>query len=91
VSILHTSQTDKSGNLSPSQLLPMNGPTIEVFVGRANPPDESGQFTQPEQATPALIDTGATDSCIDEDFAKTLGLPIIDVRTVGGVAGKKTT
>jgi hypothetical protein len=36
----------------------------------------------------ALIDTGATDGCIDEAFAKRLGLQIIDRREVGGIEGK---
>ena len=37
---------------------------------------------------PALIDTGALDSCIDEDLAQELGLPLIDEAECSGVAGR---
>jgi len=36
----------------------------------------------------ALIDTGATQSCIDSLLASQLNLPIVDKETVGGVHGK---
>jgi predicted aspartyl protease len=37
----------------------------------------------------ALIDTGASDSCIDEQLAQQLGLMPVDRRQVGGVAGQQ--
>jgi predicted aspartyl protease len=36
----------------------------------------------------ALVDTGATVSCIDDDLAKTLNLPIIDIRSMSGIHGE---
>ncbi len=43
----------------------------------------------PERQVFALIDTGASASCITEELAKELDLPIIDRRPVGGVGGKR--
>ena len=40
------------------------------------------------RAVPALIDTGAGDSCIDEDLANELGLPLVDRQTCSGVGGE---
>lgn len=37
----------------------------------------------------ALVDTGATESCIDADLAAKLQLPIVDRRRVAGVSGIK--
>jgi len=39
------------------------------------------------KAVQALVDTGATQSCIDSALAMALNLPIIDRQTVGGSAG----
>ena len=36
---------------------------------------------------PALVDTGATESCIDADFAQTLGLLTFDRDDIAGVVG----
>jgi hypothetical protein len=36
---------------------------------------------------PALIDTGAAISCIDDYLARSLDLPVIDHGTVSGIAG----
>jgi predicted aspartyl protease len=41
----------------------------------------------PPQPLPALVDTGATESCIDSGLAMRLNLPIIDRRSVSGVHG----
>lgn len=38
----------------------------------------------------ALVDTGASESCIDCDLAKRLGLPIIDTMQISGTDGTKT-
>jgi predicted aspartyl protease len=35
----------------------------------------------------ALVDTGATESCIDSTIAAKLNLPIVDKRKIGGVGG----
>ena len=39
------------------------------------------------RTVPALIDTGAVDSCIDEDLANELGLPLVDRQMSSGVGG----
>ncbi len=38
----------------------------------------------------ALIDTGASDSCIDEELAQQLQLPLIDQEGGSGIGGKET-
>ncbi len=42
----------------------------------------------PPQLVEALIDTGARESCIDEDLAIALQLPLIDEGEASGVGGK---
>jgi hypothetical protein len=37
----------------------------------------------------ALIDTGASNCCVDESLAAELGLSIIDRQVIGGVAGQQ--
>jgi hypothetical protein len=67
-------------------LLVRFGPSIEVVVSTLVDPNQP----QPEgHATHALIDTGATQSCIDIQLAESLGLPIVDEITLGGAAGAK--
>ena len=66
------------------------GPTVQVRIGF----DEThrvgtGQLPDlPEQFYPALIDTGALESCIDAKLAQTLELPVVDRVDVAGVHGK---
>jgi predicted aspartyl protease len=73
----------KTVQLQPAIALHQRGPVIQVSVtieqnagkgltaqGRTLPPLKSGW---------ALIDTGATNTCIDEQAARELGLPVIDV------------
>jgi predicted aspartyl protease len=45
--------------------------------------------TAPPQLVEALIDTGAMESCIDEDLATALQLPLIDEGEASGVGGKQ--
>ena len=48
-------------------------------------------FGRPSDDTyPALVDTGATASCIDSTIALALSLPIIDQTDVAGVHGRHT-
>ena len=73
----------------PDQLV-AHGPTIWVDVSldpdydpaSGHPPKPSGR-----ELIPALIDTGASESCIDEGLAEELGLEAVDVRKVGGAGG----
>lgn len=45
---------------------------------------------KPSESVFALIDTGATESCIDDQLAKKLGLPIIDKQPCAGAGGTTT-
>jgi predicted aspartyl protease len=56
-----------------------------VHVGA--PTAASAPEGSPAIAVAALIDTGATESCIDEALALQLGLPLVDKINIGGVAG----
>lgn len=61
------------------------GPTTQVVVQHYSP---DGSEVPPDSETVhALIDSGATESCIDSKLAESLGLPIIDKRMCGGVNG----
>ena len=65
------------------------GPTLWVQIGfDPNFRDIKGFVPEiPPEPYPALVDTGASDSCIDSQLAVEIGLPIIDRRQVSGVHG----
>jgi predicted aspartyl protease len=68
------------------------GPTILVDIGfdgdfKAHIPGAVPKLSA--KSLYALIDTGATESCIDGDLANQLSLPVIDRRPISGVSGKK--
>ena len=67
------------------------GPTLWVDVG-FDPDYKYGvNGTVPKSAAaqvPALVDTGATISCIDDELAKSLALPLVDRQQVSGIGGK---
>lgn len=60
-----------------------------IFVG-AGPPPAGFQAVAPAQNILALIDTGAMESCIDEQLAQQLQLPLVDQVQVAGVGGHIT-
>ncbi len=69
------------------------GPTLWVDIGYHPSEDDvqEGQVLPPEaraKEVAALIDTGATTSCIDRALAEELKLPIADRKTLAGVAGE---
>jgi hypothetical protein len=80
--------------------LVMKGPTTAVEIG-FNPdlfhsdPAVVQQAIVTANAQPsaqlveALIDTGASDSCIDEDLAQQLRLPLIDHQDGSGIGGQE--
>lgn len=79
----------QSASVAGNAALLAHGPAIPVFVGLP-PVPSSGTAPAPQvqaQQEGALIDTGASASCIDEGLAQRLGLTVIDRRQVGGVAG----
>jgi predicted aspartyl protease len=80
------------------QALMSKGPTTRVEVDfdpglfNADPAQVQAALaarTAPPQLVEALIDTGALESCIDEDLATSLQLPLIDEGEASGVGGKE--
>lgn len=81
---------DDGGHLA-SGLLVEIGPTLKVDLGfdaTYNPDHPRRLAILPMQDAQALIDTGATYSCIDADLAMQLELPIVDQQRYGGIGGE---
>jgi predicted aspartyl protease len=87
--------------LSGKAALSLRGPTLLVdigfdpaFFGSALPTMPSGAATAPvaipSVQVPALIDTGASESCIDEQLAQQLQLPLINTTVTSGIGGSVT-
>jgi predicted aspartyl protease len=73
------------------ELLVNLGPTLLVDIG-FDPNWTPSSATTPTAGIVgegALVDTGATESCIDSLLATNLGLPIADKRNVSGVHGSQ--
>ena len=69
------------------------GPSLDVQIG-FDPefqPTEPTRAILPEVRLPALVDTGATESCIDSELAIALQLPIVDRQAIAGVHGASET
>jgi len=78
-------------DVSGSELLTTYGPTLLVDIGfDSNWSGDIRPIVVPvaniTQVT-ALVDTGASESCIDDLLAAQLNLPVIDQRPVSGVGG----
>lgn len=80
--------SDENG-IAGSNRLVAYGPTLTVDIGfdpnfiiGSNVPNLAAV------GVPALVDTGATQSFIDDDLAKTLNLPIVDRQKFGGISGE---
>lgn len=70
-------------------LLVQYGPTLQVQIG-FDPDFRAGtdkKVTLPESLYPALVDSGATESCVDSALAKALNLPIVDEEDRSGAHG----
>ena len=87
--ILNIQYRHQNANVAPELVLQVYGPTIQVFVGPAPPTEDNGKIQFKGEETSALIDTGATTSCIDEKLAQKLGLTPIDRQKIGGIKGKE--
>jgi hypothetical protein len=78
-----------SGGASGADLLVSYGPAIFVNIGF----DPAFTSETPFEPVPgitgisALVDTGASESCIDSLLAAQLNLPVVDKRSVSGVHG----
>lgn len=67
------------------------GPTLAVTVSHYGSDAAPGAEPQRESvSTYALVDTGATQRCIDVGLARELDLPIIDTVDLSGSDGTKT-
>ena len=89
MSILQVQIKTNDPKVAPAQALVNAGPTISVLVGQPPLPDEPTTDQPKLEQVIALIDTGATTSCIDEKFATDLGLTVIDEQTAHGIGGPK--
>ena len=65
------------------------GPTLWVEVGfdPSYHPDRTSRPTLPTTPWAGLVDTGATDCCIDSTIAQQLNLPIFDRTRMSGIGG----
>jgi predicted aspartyl protease len=72
-------------------LLVTHGPTLLVDIGFDQNYVQGGQAPPQLAATKlwALVDTGASECCIDSDLAQKLNLPVVDRRHIAGVSGRK--
>lgn len=76
-------------NLSARDALVGYGPTLYVEIG-FDPSFRPNGITRPNlpaNHVPALVDTGAFESCIDSTLAEQLGLPIVGRQSVSGAHG----
>lgn len=81
---------DVPGGAPASELLVSYGPTLLVNIGfdpNYQPPPHANIPVAGITGTHALVDTGASESCIDSMLAVQLNLPIVDRRIVSGVSG----
>jgi predicted aspartyl protease len=77
--------SDGIGAYGRNELLRLAGPHIPVIVRAPRPVEgyAEGDFVQLD----ALIDTGASDICIDIKTARRLGLHAVDTTFIGGIGG----
>jgi len=79
---------DNSPQSPGRELLAAWGPTLAVDIG-FDPnfnPQNAIQIPIPGiRGVRALVDTGASESCIDSMLAAQLNLPVVDRRGIGGV------
>ncbi|MGH9746274.1 MAG: aspartyl protease family protein [Candidatus Acidiferrales bacterium] len=80
-----TTPDGKAVQVPPAVALQMRGPVLQVTVTIEQSAGKallSQGKTAPTKTGFALIDTGASNTCIDEQAAQELGLPVIDVGTM---------
>jgi len=81
---------DSGPAASGSDLLSLLGPTLLVDIGFDKDWRATGKTVPVKglQGVHALVDTGASESCIDALVATQVGLPVVDRRPIAGVGGK---
>ena len=80
--------SDRPGRTG-QQALASEGPTLLVEIG-FDPDFEDSDKDRPDisdDLLPALVDTGALESCLDTDFARELGIPVVEKGRIAGVGG----
>jgi len=81
----------KTVNIHPAIALQQRGPVLQVTVtieqNAAKALAGQGKAVPNRQGL-ALIDTGASNTCIDEQAAKDLGLPVIDIGSMHSATHK---
>jgi predicted aspartyl protease len=79
------------GTTNGRDLLVGTGPTLFVQIGFDPGFDPAAQPARapvlPAAPVHALVDTGATESCIDSTLAMNLNLPVVDRRLISGAHG----
>ena len=80
---------DTSCGFITSELLTLNGPTLLVDIGFDSSFRPGGSKPIAGiSGVQALVDTGATECCIDNLLAASLNLPIVDRKPISGVDGR---
>ena len=77
--------SDGAGPQQREEMLRLNGPRLRVIVRSLGPSGVQPGSDFAEQD--ALIDTGASDICIDARVARQLGLQAVDIVRIGVVGG----
>lgn len=72
----------------PADLLVRLGPTLLVDIGLKSHAKAGDSPDLQLKRVRALIDTGAGGDCIDDQLARSIGLPISDEGEISGVGGK---
>lgn len=83
----------KPVNLPPAMVLQQRGPVVQVAVTleqafSAALAQQGKLIPQPSTGL-ALIDTGASNTCIDDDAARSMNLPVIDVGSMHSASHAK--
>ena len=80
---------DGDGFTGPARLC-ANGPTLFIDMGfdAAYDPTKADVPQPTVQQIPALVDTGASASCIDDNLARELKLPLVDEQPMGALSGE---
>src|SRR5579864_9557175 len=85
-----TTPDGKAVTVHPAIALQQRGPVLQVVISieqnMAQALMQQGLPVPQPKTGLALIDTGASSTCIDEQAAKELGLPVIDVATMSSAS-----
>jgi len=82
---------DNGPGVSGSNLLVLYGPTLLVDIGfdpRFDPQQQNTPAVPGIANVGALVDSGASQSCIDSLLASELSLPVIDRKPIAGIGGQ---